>query len=93
MPTDPVLVNLELNDGAIDSNIFKKALAAWDPKLAVNHVQLLETYFPLEADAELLDPCVAQMVVADVQNRQVSILEHIVQINSSMIAELDVVAL
>ena len=93
MPPDPVLVNLELNDGPINSNIFKKALAARNPKLAVNHVQLLETYFSLEADAELLDPCVAQVIVADIQDRQVTILEHIVQINSSVVAELDVVAL
>ena len=93
MPTDLVLINFELNDGAIDSNIFKKALAAGNAKLAVNHVQLLQTNFSLQANAELLDPCVSQVVVADVQDCQVSILENIVQINSSMFTELDVIAL
>ena len=93
MPPNLVLVNLELNDGAIDSNIFEEALAAWNAELAVNHIQLLQTNFSLETNTEFLDPCVTQVVVADVQDCQISVLKYIVQIHSSMVTELYVVTL
>jgi hypothetical protein len=36
-PSNPILINFELNYRSIDAHIFKKVLAPWYTKLAVDH--------------------------------------------------------